>query len=241
MVSVSPRLRDSLDYEDPEETDPRLSFGFRSLSINSAEYEYYEPQDDRRPFAGSPDLGANKRNRKQRRSDQALIHAVPFTYQTSADGDVFRIAVLLPGAGSAPIECQLVWESSRKSRKDYRCLSYCWGEPTEPKAAILLDGFRFTVTENLYKALQCIRKPNAEVRIWIDQVLRSVQSDAIVSLIAVDMHQPSRLRRASASSVHYEAHLQPRQGDRLVGRRRRSIQEAVRVRSEDEQRRACAS
>ncbi|TKA71589.1 hypothetical protein B0A55_08324 [Friedmanniomyces simplex] len=170
MVNVSPRLRDSLDYEDPGETDPRLSFGFRSLSINSAEYEHYQPDDDHRPLAGSPHPTATRRNRRQRRNDQALHHAVPFEYQTTADGDVFRVVLLLAGTGDAPIECRLELESSRKPRKGYRCLSYCWGETTDRNAAILLDGFRFAVTENLHKALQCIRKANAEVRIWIDQI-----------------------------------------------------------------------
>ncbi|KAK4930177.1 hypothetical protein LTR49_003211 [Elasticomyces elasticus] len=164
MVSVSPRLRDSLDYEDPEETDPRLSFGFRSLSINSAEYENYEPHGDRRAFAGSPDPGA-RRMKRQRQSDHTLDHAVPFEYKTVADGDLFRIACILPGTQSAHVECRLEWESSRHPEKDYRCLSYCWGETIERNAAILLDGFRFAVTRNLHRALQCIRKPNAEVRL----------------------------------------------------------------------------
>ncbi|KAK5741618.1 hypothetical protein LTR17_003823 [Elasticomyces elasticus] len=166
MVSVPPRLRDSLDYEDPEETDPRLSFGFRSLSINSAEYEYYEPHGDRRAFAGSPDPGANRRIKRERQSDQTLDHAVPFEYKTVADGDLFRIACILPGTQSAHVECRLEWESSRHPEKDYRCLSYCWGETIERNAAILLDGFRFAVTRNLHRALKCIRKPNAEVRLW---------------------------------------------------------------------------
>ncbi|KAK3112237.1 hypothetical protein LTR53_011712 [Teratosphaeriaceae sp. CCFEE 6253] len=171
MVSVSPRLRDSLDYEDPEETDPRLSSGFRSLSINSAEYDAYEPRrDDRRPFASSASPGANRRSRRQRQSDQALTDATPFEYRTSADGDVFRLAVLLPGTESATVECHLEWESSRKPRNSYYCLSYCWGDTTERTVAILLDGDRFAVTKNLHKALQCIRKPNAEVRIWVDQI-----------------------------------------------------------------------
>lgn len=125
MVSVSPRLRDSLDYEDPEETDPRLSWGFRSLSINSAEYEEHDPQDDRRAFAASPDP-SGRRRRRQRKSDLALDHAVPFQYRTIADGDAFRLCVVLPGTGTAPVECKLIWESSKAPKKDYLCLSYCW-------------------------------------------------------------------------------------------------------------------
>ncbi|KAK0899812.1 hypothetical protein LTR91_025189 [Friedmanniomyces endolithicus] len=167
MVNTSPRLRDSLDYEDPEETDPRLFFGLGTLSINSAEYEDYEPDDDHRPIAGRPFPSATRRKGRQRRQGQALNDAPLFEYQTTADGDVFRVVTLLAGTGDAPIQCRL---DSRKPRKGYRCLSYCWGATTDRNVAILLNGFRFAVTENLHNALQCIRKANTEVRIWVDQI-----------------------------------------------------------------------
>lgn len=167
-VNSSPRLRDSLEYEEPEATDARFTFGFRSLSIDSAEYDHHEPHEPR-PFAGSPHPSASKRKRRQRRSDLALTHAVPFQYRTVADGDVFRLAVILPGTGSAPIECQLIWESASRPLRDYICLSYCW-ETTVQDAAILCDGYRFSVTRNLYRALQSLRKPTANLLIWIDQI-----------------------------------------------------------------------
>ncbi|KAK0364402.1 hypothetical protein LTR91_003749 [Friedmanniomyces endolithicus] len=170
MVNTSPRLRDSLDYEDPEETDPRLFFGFGTLSINSAEYEDYEPDDDHRPIAGRPFPSATRRKGRQRRQGQALNDAPLFEYHTTADGDVFRVVTLLAGTGDASIQCRLDLEDSRKPRNSYRCLSYCWGATTDRNVAILLNGFRFAVTENLHKALQCIRKANSEVRIWVDQI-----------------------------------------------------------------------
>jgi hypothetical protein len=169
MVSVSPRLRDSLDYEDPEETDPRFTLGFRSLSLASEEYAHFEQFDDHRPSSGHQDALNTRKRRRQRDSDRMLKHAVPFQYRTTADGDVFRVAILLPGRGTAPIQCRLEWENSRKPRHEYRCLSYCW-ETTERTAAILCDGYRFAVTQNLYSAMHCLRSATTDVRIWIDQL-----------------------------------------------------------------------
>ncbi|KAK4553139.1 hypothetical protein LTR86_009866 [Recurvomyces mirabilis] len=169
MVSVSPRLRDSLDYEDPGETDPRFTMGFRSMSLASTEYEHLELQGDHRTWSGSPDPAASRRRRRQRTSDRLLEHAVPFQYRTIADGDVFRLVTMLPGERSKPIQCRLSWENSRKPRSDYRCLSYCW-ETTERDSAILVDGYRFAVTQNLHNALLSLRNVKTELRIWIDQI-----------------------------------------------------------------------
>ncbi|WPH02248.1 Heterokaryon incompatibility protein (HET) [Acrodontium crateriforme] len=169
MVSISPRLRDSLDYDGCETTDPRFELGFRSLSINAGDYEEHDIHEDHRPFAGTPDPGAGKRRRQKRHSDLALDQAPPFKYYTVADGDAFRLAVLYPGTGKTPIECRLIWESSKHPRKDYVCLSYCW-ETIVRDAAILCDGHRFSVTQNLLKALHNLRRPTTNLLIWIDQI-----------------------------------------------------------------------
>lgn len=176
MVSVSPRIRDSLDYEEPGEIDPRLSVGFRSLSINSAEYEHHEIQDDRRAFAGSPDASASRRRRRQRQSDIAFDHIVDFKYLTVADGDAFRLAVILPGSGKDPLEVQLVWESSNRPSRDYRCLSYCW-QTVKRDCAVLCDGFKLAITRNLLNALQNLRKPTTTFLIWIDQICINQDDD----------------------------------------------------------------
>lgn len=177
-VNTSPLLRDDLEY-DEDDPDPRLAWGFRSMSLHSEEYEDHEPADDRRPFAGSPDPGPSRRRAKQRHSDTSLANAHPFRYQTVADGDAFRLVVLLPGAGSAVIQCQLIWENSRHQkyydhgqtwhpRRSYRCLSYSWGTPSRD-AAILCDGYRFDVTENLHAALRSLRRPTTNILIWVGE------------------------------------------------------------------------
>ncbi|EMC98427.1 hypothetical protein BAUCODRAFT_32462 [Baudoinia panamericana UAMH 10762] len=169
MVSVSPRLRDSLDYEEPEATDPRFSLGFRSLDLATNGYDQYELQYDHRPFSGFPKTGAIERKRRRRQSDQVLDYAVPFQYRTTADGEAFRLALLLPGTGTSPVECRLIWESSKRPKREYACLSYCW-ETVERTTAILCDGYRFPITKNLLMALQKVRKPTIGIHIWIDQI-----------------------------------------------------------------------
>ena len=71
MVSVSPRLRDSLDYEEPDATDPRLSLGFQSMSIGSHDDEDYEhPEADYRPKSRGSDPTSRKKKRVHYASDE---------------------------------------------------------------------------------------------------------------------------------------------------------------------------
>lgn len=169
MVSVSPRLRDSLDYEEPQETDPRLTIGFCSLSIEGSAYQDYEPREDERPVSACSDSTNARRLRQQKKHNQHLLGLTPFSYRTVADGDVFRLVVIKPGHGNQPIDCQLIWTSSRLPDRDYKCLSYCW-QTIDRTASIICDGYRFTVTKNLFAALHCIRSPTSKVLIWIDQI-----------------------------------------------------------------------
>jgi hypothetical protein len=169
MVSISPRMRDSLDYEEPEATDPRMEWGFRSLTLSSSGYGDHDLIDDHRPFSASPDPSSLRRRSRRQRNYDDLDYVQPFEYQTVADGDLFRLAVLKPGVGAQVIEIELIWESTKAPRRDYKCLSYCW-QTTVQDAAILVDGRRFEVTSNLLSALRNIRKRKQKTLVWIDQI-----------------------------------------------------------------------
>ncbi|KAF2770479.1 HET-domain-containing protein, partial [Teratosphaeria nubilosa] len=93
-----------------------------------------------------------------------------FQYRTVADGDAFRLAILSPGSGSTALEVRLVWESTKYPKRQYACLSYCWGETMVRDVAILCDGYRLNITRNLEVALKSLRDPRNERRIWIDQI-----------------------------------------------------------------------
>ena len=169
MVSISPRMRDSLDFEDPDTIDPRLN-NFRSLSLNSAEYEDLENSThldaNRRPFSAASDPAKERKKRRQRASDAVFDHLPEFKFRTVADGDLFRLVVLLPGTASEAVECRLLWESSRHPARRYRCLSYCW-ESVEREAEIVVEGARFAVTGNLLMALRSLRRTTGSLLIWM--------------------------------------------------------------------------
>jgi hypothetical protein len=170
MVSISPRMRDSLDYEDADSTDPRMEWGFRSLTLSSSEYEDHDHIDDHRPFSASPEPSSSRRKKRQLQHQIDFDHVQDHEYEDTAYGDEFRLAVLKPGAGTEAIEIELIWESIKApQRRDYKCLSYCW-QTTVQDAAILVDGKRFGVTSNLLSALRSIRKRREKVLIWIDQI-----------------------------------------------------------------------
>lgn len=164
-------MRDSLDYEEPDTFDPRLNF--RSLSLNSTGYEDLENSTHfERPFSSSSNQAAiidrdrDRKKRRQREHDAQLEDLPDYCFRTVADGDLFRLVVLLPGSAADVVQCRLLWESSRRPERPYRCLSYCW-ETRERDAEIVVDGARFAVTGNLLMALKSLRRSTKELLIWM--------------------------------------------------------------------------
>lgn len=184
MVNISsPRL--DLEYNSGGEAevkatiadaDHRLSDAFRTWSLESTGYSDHELRGDHKPLAGSPDPSKSRKKKRQSET-QDLDSAPEFQYETVADGDAFRVAVLQPGSASKPVSCSLIWQDSKKPQKPYCCLSYAW-ESTARTEAIFLDGFqRFPVTENLLRALQNLRDPKKTTLIWVDQICIDQSND----------------------------------------------------------------
>lgn len=159
-----------------EDADHRMTEAFRTWSLDSTGYSDHELQGDRRPLAASPDPSKNRR--KKRQSEAHDLESAPeFHYETVADGDAFRVAVLQPGSGSKPVSCDLIWQDSKSVSRPYNCLSYAW-ESTERTKAIFLNGYqRFPVTQNLLRALQSIRDPRGTKLIWVDQICIDQSND----------------------------------------------------------------
>lgn len=173
MVSVSPRLRDSLDYEEPDAIDPRLSSGFQSMSFESGDEEIEHPEDDYRPRSRGSDHSSRKK--KRQRLIKTLFSAFAdkeFQYDTVADGDVFRLLELAPGIGNEVVSCRLFYQSWKKPEHEYICLSYCW-ETTTRDECIICNGLRFPVTTNLLSALRNLRSRTTSLFIWVDQVSKA--------------------------------------------------------------------
>ena len=101
-----------------------------------------------------------------------------FPYQALPGEDSFRAIRLLPGDDNSTIECELVELSLDDELPEYEGLSYAWwdhmGTVAGPKGpgllatAILLDGQRFVVSQNLFFALANLRRAETPRLLWVD-------------------------------------------------------------------------
>jgi Heterokaryon incompatibility protein (HET) len=74
------------------------------------------------------------------------------------------------GAGSSEYESNYeLSDVSLDSEIDYTALSYCWGDPTA-RESILLNGKKFTISKNLYIAIEHIQDADEAVVIWADAI-----------------------------------------------------------------------
>ncbi|KIW00453.1 uncharacterized protein PV09_07978 [Verruconis gallopava] len=80
----------------------------------------------------------------------------------------FRLLVLNPGFSDEPIECFLEHYPVNGS-KPFKALSYVWGTAMHNEP-IRVDGFEFSVTENLYAFLKEFRKEYDAEILWIDAI-----------------------------------------------------------------------
>ena len=78
----------------------------------------------------------------------------------------FRLLALQPGRFSDPLRCS-IRESNLDERLQYDALSYTWGT-RDSKIPIEVHGQSFSVTENLYAALQHLRQDGKELMLWVD-------------------------------------------------------------------------
>ncbi|KAG4438019.1 hypothetical protein IFR05_006478 [Cadophora sp. M221] len=83
----------------------------------------------------------------------------------------FRLVMLKRESQTPEIRCHLIPACSR-DRTNYEALSYTWGESLGDFQTILINGKRFSVTKNLYSALQRLRSGGSgKYRcLWIDSL-----------------------------------------------------------------------
>lgn len=99
--------------------------------------------------------------------------------------DAIRLVRLVQGVESQPIQCE-VFETYLHQAEGvpYEALSYVWGA-REATDNIFLDGCPFTVTENLYQALECLRQPDEDRLLWIDAICIDQSDDAVSSSFSI--------------------------------------------------------
>jgi hypothetical protein len=94
-------------------------------------------------------------------------HRSGFAYR-SLHTEQIRLVVLLPGSTGSRIECRLLHQKTYNPMQ-YDALSYTWGDMANTEE-IMLNGFIFTVTAGLERALRHLRLPNKKRVLWIDAI-----------------------------------------------------------------------
>ena len=101
-------------------------------------------------------------------SSNELYQSVPL------GSEDIRLVTLLPGRRKDFIACELERkflprERGHSEKPNYTTLSYMWGNPRNPKC-IQCNGFRLSVTRNLYSALLHLRDEHSKKVFWIDAI-----------------------------------------------------------------------
>jgi hypothetical protein len=95
----------------------------------------------------------------------------PFSYPYKSlhrERRTIRLLSILPGSRGSPIICLLTY-AYLNSGTQYEALSYTWASK-EPARRIQLDGRLFSVSGNLWLALERFRRPDTPRKIWVDQI-----------------------------------------------------------------------
>lgn len=80
-----------------------------------------------------------------------------------------RLLTLLPGPFRSPLECNIS-HANLDEAIEYDALSYVWGPVEDEHSQLSVDGYPFTITMNLYVALQCLRRTDEPLTMWIDAI-----------------------------------------------------------------------
>ncbi|KFY70380.1 hypothetical protein V499_09216 [Pseudogymnoascus sp. VKM F-103] len=114
------------------------------------------------------DLGSRPVSGTSTASSQHYVET--FTYSAlPQDKDCTRLVRVEPaGNNDDPISCILI-DVVFGDRPKYQALSYMWGDETS-KLKILLNGTEFRVTQNLFDALQFLRREPKRGPVWIDAI-----------------------------------------------------------------------
>lgn len=96
------------------------------------------------------------------------MRSSPYQIRLSATSQTIRIAILLPGDPSAPVEC-LLETVALSEYPSYETVSYAWGEKDD-RAIIKVDGIDIGIPRNLSIALWYLRQQSTPVRLWADAI-----------------------------------------------------------------------
>jgi hypothetical protein len=92
-----------------------------------------------------------------------------FKYESFKENlGTFRLVTVQPSTNpSASIECTITHDQITGA--NYNALSYTWGDPNQ-KGTITLNGSPFSVSKNLFVALEHLRDKKEPLTLWIDAI-----------------------------------------------------------------------
>jgi len=90
------------------------------------------------------------------------------------DAKMFRIMILGPGSGEAPLKCELInrhVKPADRREQEYEALSWTWGLDAINETEMLHIGRELLpIKPNLVKALRALRYENSSRALWVDAV-----------------------------------------------------------------------
>lgn len=86
----------------------------------------------------------------------------------------FRVILLYSGGWKTPLKCRLVTKMLGNVPQ-YQALSYAWGFPSVTRP-ILVDDIGMQITVNLERALMHLRREDADVVLWVDALVGTLQN-----------------------------------------------------------------
>jgi Heterokaryon incompatibility protein (HET) len=75
---------------------------------------------------------------------------------------------LEPALEPLPIRCELE-VVSLDEKPPYEAVSYAWGDPKDTRL-IVVEGLEIKIRKNLEACLRYLRKPDKELRLWVDAI-----------------------------------------------------------------------
>jgi len=147
---------------------------FKALSVRTAgsflKKEVRRPAADRQHEESVQRIQEEHNQRVEQENVQALAAATSHYFYGRLQPEEVRLLELLPGAGAELIQCRLLPTSLNQSPGQYEALSYVWGDPSQARATVLVDGTRLEIYETLYQILVQLRLPTDGRMLWVDAI-----------------------------------------------------------------------
>lgn len=125
----------------------------------------------RRIQAATARLKRHGRNASDQRAFTDVQRLSSYIYTPLPKADSFRLIELLPGIPGSPLRCNIILTRRNRNVAGYEALSYAWGDPVFSQLLVEMSTMSIIrITDNLYHALQALRREHQSRLLWVDAV-----------------------------------------------------------------------